>query len=105
MTLPPGIPDVYTGGGSSALGVTAATVVKAGPGAIARLIVIAPGSAGALTLNDTASLASASATNEVYSAPYTALTSGQIITLEWPCGTGIALSAVPTGAQLSVSYF
>jgi hypothetical protein len=92
------------GGALSALNVTAASVVKASPGTLYRVVVVVPGTAGSLTVNDTATVAGAATANEVFSTLYSALVAGQVILLEFPFSNGIVLSAVPTGAQFSVSY-
>jgi hypothetical protein len=94
------------GGVSSALDVTTTKVVKSSPGVLVRVVVVAPGSAGTLTINDNNSTSSGnSAANEIYTIAYTGLAVGQVIWLNWPCVTGITISAIPTAAQLSVSYF
>lgn len=97
---------VQTGGLSSALNVTAAAVVKATPGKLAKIIVvIAPTTSGALTVNDAATTGAAATANQVLSIPFGSLTAGQVIDLEWPCGVGIVISAVGGGTpQYSVSF-
>jgi hypothetical protein len=92
------------GGNRTTLNVTAAQVIKAAPATLYRITVIAPGTSGALTVNDATSVGSATATNEILSVPFGSLVAGQVITLEWPANTGITVSAVPTGGAFSVSY-
>ena len=84
------------GGNASKLNITAAVVVKATPGRLSRIVVVAPGStSGALTVNDCATTGAAAASNVVCSVPYGSLTAGQVIDLDFPCAVGIVVSAVP----------
>lgn len=95
------------GGTRSALNVTAAGVIKATAGRIGRIVVTAPGTtSGALTLNDCATTAAASAANTIISIPFGSLTAGQTIALDWPCINGITVSAVPGAGSpiFSISY-
>lgn len=66
------------------------------------------GSAGVLTLNDCVSLAQASAANQILSVAYNdaIFQSGVGIAnaLDWPLANGLVVSAVPTGAVLSIAY-
>lgn len=91
---------------SSALNVTAAAVIKATPGTLGKFIVVtAPGTSGALTFNDCASVGAATTANEVYSIAYTAATAGLVVNIDFPCAVGIVVSAVGGGTpQYSVSY-
>ena len=100
ISVSPGLP----GGISAVLGVTAPAVVKNGPGILARVLVVAPGTSGNLTLNDAASTGGASASNEILTIPFGSLAAGQTIPLEWPCAAGIVVSSVPTGGSFSVSF-
>lgn len=97
------------GGTSSALNITAAAVVKATPGRIAKIVVIAPGTtSGAFTLNDCATTGAAAASNEIYTMAYNAAANvaGAVIDLDWPCAVGIVVSAVPGSGSpiLAISY-
>jgi hypothetical protein len=95
------------GGLSSSLNITAAKVVKATPGRIARVVVSAPGTtSGALTLNDCATTGAAAAANQILSIPFGSMTSGQVINLDFPCAVGIVVSAVPgAGSPIyAISY-
>lgn len=94
----------YLGGTSRALNVNAAAVIKATPGAIMRIFVETVGSGGALTINDNNATSGNNAANQIYTAANTALTAGQVITLECPCATGITVSAVTTGGVFAVTY-
>jgi hypothetical protein len=78
------------GGNSSAYNITAAQVVKATRGVCVKISCI---TAGSLTLNDCAVLGNAAISNEFFSG---SLTAGQVIELNWPCGTGITVSALTT---------
>lgn len=96
-------------GTNNALNLTAAAIIKAGPGRIAKVSIIAPGSTGgAFTINDCATTGAATTANEIWSLAYnaTANLGGAIFTLSFPCKTGIVLSAVPTGGspQIAVSF-
>ncbi len=98
-----------TVGNSSALNLTAAAVVKAAPGSVARVVVVAPGSgSGSFTLNDCATVAAAVASNQVWTMAYNAAANvaGAVIALEFPFKVGIVLSAVPAAGapQLAISY-
>lgn len=92
------------GGALSKLNLSTAQVIKASKGRIARLIVLTAGSGGTLTLNDAATTGTAAAANAFYSVAGT-LAAGTVVDLDWPCATGIVVSAVPTGAPVfAISY-
>ena len=92
----------------SKLNITAAAVVKATPGRISKIVVVAPGTtSGNLTVNDSATVAGASAANTILDTPFSDLTAGQVIDLgNWPCVNGIVISAVPGAGSpiFAVSY-
>ena len=92
------------GGNKSSLDITAATVVKATNGILFTITTSTAGSAGDLVLNDVATVAGAAAANQVISIPFGTLTAGSVVTLKWPCATGITISAVPTGWVGAASY-
>jgi len=95
---------VPRGGTRSALNLTAPTVIKPAPGRVAKLIVIDGGTSGAFTLNDCANIDTAGAANVIFTIGY-GVKIGTVIDLDWPCATGIVLSAVPGGTPiLAVSY-
>jgi hypothetical protein len=101
------IQSLPIGATQAAYNVTAAAVIKASPGTLFRIVVIAPGTTGGgLTLNDCATTGAAAIGNEIASIPYSDLTAGQVIDLEWPCKAGIVVSAVPTGGSpiYAISY-
>lgn len=85
-------------GTGSKLNITAATVVKAGPGRLVRVSVLVAGS-GTGTVNDCLTTGAAATANEVFVIPETVGT----CTLEWPHLVGIVI--VPgTGQTLAVSF-
>jgi hypothetical protein len=94
------------GGVNAWLNVTTAQIVKPAPGILCTVTVVVAGSAGALTLNDCATTGAAATANQIISSPYNATNyyAGAILILDWPCGTGIVVSAVPTGGQVSIAY-
>lgn len=90
----------------SALNVTAASVVKAGAGRVARVVVLGVvGTGGALTINDCATTGAATTANQIFTAAGTVAV-GTILQLDFPVTTGIVVSAVPTGGtpQFAISY-
>jgi hypothetical protein len=101
-----GASQLVANGLSSALNVTNARVLKVGPGRLVRIVVLgAVGSAGALTLNDSATVAGAATANVVYTIPGTVAV-GTVITVDAPTVNGLVVSAVPTGGtpQFAISY-
>ena len=106
FTTPGGANLVTTGGALSSLHATAAAVVKAAPGRLTRLVIIAPGStSGAFTLNDCATTGAASASNTIITIAEGG-TAGTVYDLDWPCGVGIVLSAVPSAGSpiIAIAY-
>ena len=100
---------VSRGGASSKLNATAAVVLKATPGRVGKVIVVAPGStSGAFTLNDCATTGAATTANTVWTLAYngTANVAGAMFELDFPVTVGLVLSAVPGGGspQLSISF-
>jgi len=89
---------------SSDLYITAAAVVKASAGSLMKVSVISATTASALTINDCATTTAASTANEVAVVAAGGLTTGQVLTYEWPCLVGIVVSAVGTGGIFSISY-
>ena len=92
------------GGASAWLNVTAAQVVKAAPGVLVLIIPVVAGTTEPLTLNDCATTGAADAANQIYSIPAADVTAGVPIKLNWPCGTGIVVSSVPSGGTYSIAY-
>jgi hypothetical protein len=110
--LGPNSADAYgnlltsSGGTKSALNLSAAAIIKASPGRVARVIIVSGGStSGAFTLNDCATTGAAAAANEFFSCPEGTAT-GTSFLVDWPCLVGIVLSAVPGGGSpvIAVSY-
>jgi hypothetical protein len=83
---------------SSKLNLSASTVVKAGPGVLAKVSVTVAGSAAG-SVNDCLTTGAAAASNEVGVVPNTV----GVYVYDWPCLVGIVY--VPgTGQSASVSY-
>jgi hypothetical protein len=92
-----------SGGTLSSLGLTAgATVVKAVPGKIMRILVNTAATT-AVSVNDCATAAAVAAGNLVYTSASSGLVAGTMVTLEFPCLIGIVVT-VGTGGVVSVSY-
>ena len=97
-----GLQAITTGGLNTTLNVTAAAVIKATPGRIAKLLVINPGTtSGALTLNDCATTGAATTANQIFTIAYNAsnFVAGAIFELQILTSTGIVVSAVPGGGS------
>jgi hypothetical protein len=92
------------GGVKNVLNITAPTVIKAAPGNLVTITVSGTPTAGALTINDCTTTSAAAAANQIVSIAYGSLTQ-PIINANWfVCLAGITISAVPTGATISVCY-
>jgi hypothetical protein len=100
---PQGALRVTTGGVSSALDVTTATVIKPTPGRMVRLTVLAAATAGTFGVYDTTTTGGAATANAIlqYTASWPAV--GTMITLDWPCLSGIVVNPGTNGA-VSVSF-
>jgi hypothetical protein len=92
------------GGISSSLNIAAAKVVKPTLGTLFRVLVQAVGTTGTLTLNDCATVAAAAAGNQILTLLTANLTVGQVITLDWPCQTGIVVSVCSGGIVVSIAF-
>jgi hypothetical protein len=98
-------PTIGTGGLHAHFNVTAAAVVKASPGTLYRVQVITAGTGGSLTLNDCTTTGAAATTNQIITVAFGTLVAGYTLWIDWPCLSGIVVSAVPTGgAVLAISY-
>ena len=86
-------------GKSSTLNITAATVIKATPGRLFKIIVNTAGSTAG-TASDCTTTAAVAAANLIANIPSTA---GLVMALLWPCASGIVITP-GTGQVLSVSY-
>jgi hypothetical protein len=83
--------------------VAAAANLLTGSGTLVSIIVVAPGSAGNLTLNDCTTTGAAAAGNQILSVAFGALTAGQVITVLYPYKLGVTVSAITTGGSFHVS--
>lgn len=87
-----------SGGSKTALNQTVAGVIKASPGRLRKLIVIAPGTtSGSFSLNDCTTTGAAAAGNLLYELTYNSSlnVAGAVFALDMPCAAGLVLSAVP----------
>lgn len=82
----------------------ATAVIKASAGKALRILVVTPGSAGSLTLNDVATVGGATGGNQIFTALFSAMKAGDIIDLNITCATGLVVSAMPTGGQFTIVY-
>ena len=90
--------QVTANGASAALNITAAAVIKATPGRLARVSILAPGStSGGFVLNDCATTGAATTANQIFNLPYNGTNNiaGAVFNVEIPCAVGIVCSAVP----------
>lgn len=85
-------------GEQAALNISAATVIKVGPGRVARVSVVTAGSAAG-AVNDCAETGAAAAGNKVASIPNTV----GVIELDWPMVNGLCITP-GTGQVLAVSF-
>ena len=94
------------GGILSALNVSAAAAIKTAPGVLFRIVIVAAGSAGTITVNDCTSTGAAAAGNVLWSATYNATNvyAGAIIQLEAPAINGITLSSISTSGVVAIYY-
>jgi len=94
--------QVIANGALASLNITAAAVIKATPGRVARIIILAPGStSGAFTFNDCATTGAATTANQIFTLPYNGTNNiaGAVFSIDVPCTTGIVCSAVPGGGS------
>jgi hypothetical protein len=105
---PPQTQILGIGGFQSALNISAATVIKGGPGTLFSIATNNAGSSGNLVVNDCSTIGAASAANQILS-----LSAAQLATLQgkrnpirmvFPCLNGITISSVPTGAAFSIAF-
>ncbi len=89
---------VSTGGIYSSLNITAATVIKATKGRIAKVIVLVAGSTAG-SVNDSATIGGVAASNLVSTIPAAVAS----ISLDFPCANGIVVTP-GTGQTLAVSF-
>jgi hypothetical protein len=99
-----GVYDESVGGSQTATNVTAPALINPRRCVLWTVHIIAPGTAGILTLNDCATLAAANESNQITSINFANLSAGQLIPLKWPMQNGIVVSAVPTGGVINFAY-
>ena len=100
QTAPINSTDIYANGVQTTLDITAAAVIKASPGHIGKIVVVAPGTtSGSLVVNDSATTAGAATANQILNIAFGSMTAGQVISLGFPCKNGIVVSAVPTAGS------
>ena len=91
-------PLASDGGSTLATNITTAVAVKAAPGRLVRLVILAPGTtSGALTINNCTATGDATTANQVFTLPFGAASNvaGAVFDLDLPCSVGITVSAVP----------
>ena len=96
-TSPDFVPSVPS---KSVLNITASTVVKFSPGVIGTVCLNTAASSESYILDSTTSSVTASTT--ILAIP-SASVAGTVLTLNWPCATGIAM-APGTGGVFAISY-
>src|SRR5262252_7385131 len=82
----------------------ATAIIKGSAGRLMRVLVVTPGTAGSLTLNNAATVAGGNAGNQIISYLASGMWPGQVIDVNFTCDTGIVVSAMPTGGQFTVVY-
>jgi hypothetical protein len=102
------IAQLNEGGGSvSALNITTPSVIKASPGRIVKVIVVASNASGPVTLNDCAITANVAAANLIFTIAQSTA-AGTVINLEWPCDVGITINGGSSslgGGTFAIAYF
>lgn len=96
--------NLLTGSGSmNKLNVIAPTVIKASAARVCKVTVITAATAGTFGAYDVATTGAAATTNAIvqYAAAWPAV--GTVISLDFPCLTGIVVNP-GTGGQVSVSF-
>ena len=89
------------GGNKSALNVSTATVIKASPGVLVKVVVVtAPSAAGGIY--DSAATTGLGASNLIDSIGQ-GLAVSYVFDLNWPCQNGITINP-GTGGVMSISY-
>jgi hypothetical protein len=87
--------DVSVGGNQTANGITAPAVVNPRRCILFTVNVVAPGTAGVLTINDAASLDDADDSNIIFTRDFSLLTGGQLIRSRGPCRTASSCRPCP----------
>jgi hypothetical protein len=91
------------GGTSSKLNVTAPTVIKATPGTVYRVVVVAAATGGTFGIYDAATTGGASATTAIFQAAASWPAAGTVLYLEFSCNTGIVVNPGTAGV-VAVSF-
>lgn len=81
--------------------ITAPAVVKAAAGVCSKMVVTVA-TTTAITLNDSATVAGAAASNAFYTSP-AVLAVGTVIPLDFPCKNGIVVGTMASGT-VAISY-
>jgi len=79
-------------------------VVKGSAGKAIGILVVTPGTAGSLTLNNCATVGAATGGNQIVSYLASGMYAGQVIDVNFTCDTGVVVSAMPTGGQFTIIY-
>lgn len=95
------VQNLRPSGTQSKLNVTAPAVVKASNGVLSK-IVVTVATTTAITLNDSATVAGAAASNAIYTSP-AVLAVGTVIPLDFPCKNGIVVGTMASGA-VAISF-
>ena len=91
------------GGNATKLNVTTATVVKAFPGIVYRVVVNTAATGGTFGVYDALTTGTAAASNAIFVAAASWPAAGTVLYLEFPCSTGIVVNP-GTGGVVSISY-
>ena len=93
---------------NTTLNVTVPAVIRTGVGRVGKLIIVtAPTTSGAITLNDAATTGAAAAANAIFSIPYngTGVIAGAIFDIDVPVTNGLVVSAVGGGTpQYTITW-
>lgn len=94
---------IFAQGRGTNLNLTASSLVKGSGGRVVRVIVNTTTAVAAITINDAATVAGASASNVVHTIPVGA-TAGTIYLLDWPCFNGIVVNFSTGTGALAISF-
>lgn len=85
-----------SGGTTFTTNVGAAAAIKATPGRLRRIIILAAGSgSGVFSVNNSATTGDAAAANLIWTRAFGDVKAGDIYEVDVPCSAGITVSAVP----------
>jgi hypothetical protein len=91
------------GGSNNALNVSAKTVIKASPGTVFTVTVLAPATAGTFGIYDAATSGAAVAATEIIGIGASWPAAGVVFSLTFPCLAGIVVDP-GTGGKVSVAF-